>query len=189
MRHRGAEPSAALSDFGEISRVARAPCLVAHPLLRGTPRSVFSAPFFLVQYAAACVTLPAQPLQQEQTMKKTTTATENISGGTAIARRALPPHCLCTNPDECAQTMKVLSDPNRIRIVRSLISGACNVSAISERTGIGVHRISHHLGRMRLAGLVTATRDGRSIVYKITPSIAVKGGIDLGCARITFRPL
>jgi DNA-binding transcriptional ArsR family regulator len=96
---------------------------------------------------------------------------------------------MCANPDECAQTMKVLSDSNRIKIVRALITGPSNVGGISKRTGLTVHRISHHLGRMRLAGLVECTRDGRSIVYQIAPSIAVQGGLDLGCACILFRAL
>jgi ArsR family transcriptional regulator len=96
---------------------------------------------------------------------------------------------MCANPDECAQTMKALSDSNRIKIIRALISGPCNVGGISKRTGLNVHRISHHLGRMRLAGLVECARDGRAIVYQIAPSISVKGGLDLGCACILFRTL
>jgi DNA-binding transcriptional ArsR family regulator len=96
---------------------------------------------------------------------------------------------MCVNPDECAQMMKVLSDANRIKIVRALITGPSNVSSISERTGLSVHRISHHLGRMRLAKTVDSTRDGRNIVYRIADSVATPGGVDLGCACIIFRPL
>ena len=96
---------------------------------------------------------------------------------------------LCRNPDDCAHMMKILSDANRIKIVRALISGPSHVSSISEATGLSVHRISHHLGRMRLARLVAATRDGRNIVYRIADSVATAGGVDLGCACIIFRPL
>ena len=96
---------------------------------------------------------------------------------------------LCRNPDDCAHMMKILSDANRIKIVRALISGPSHVGSISERTGLSVHRISHHLGRMRLARLVAATRDGRNIVYRIADSVATAGGVDLGCACIIFRPL
>ena len=96
---------------------------------------------------------------------------------------------LCRNPDDCAHMMKILSDANRIKIVRALISGPSHVSSISELTGLSVHRISHHLGRMRLARLVAATRDGRNIVYRIADTVATQGGVDLGCACIIFRPL
>jgi ArsR family transcriptional regulator len=96
---------------------------------------------------------------------------------------------MCANPDECAQTMKALSDSNRIKIIRALISGPANVGEISKRTGLNCQRISHHLARMRMVGIVECTRDGRSIVYQIAPSIAVEGGLDLGCACIIFRKL
>ena len=96
---------------------------------------------------------------------------------------------LCVNPDECAYMMKILSDANRIKIVRALITGPSNVGSISERAGLSVHRISHHLGRMRLAKIVDSTRDGRNIVYRIADSVATPGGVDLGCACIIFRPL
>ena len=96
---------------------------------------------------------------------------------------------MCVNPDECAQMMKVLSDATRIKIVRALISGPSNVGNLSQLTGLSPHRVSHHLGRMRLARLLEATRDGRSIVYRIASSVATKGGVDLGCACIIFRPI
>ena len=96
---------------------------------------------------------------------------------------------MCANPDQCAQIMKVLSDPNRIRIVRALIAGPANVSRLSEMTGLTVHRISHHLGRMRPAGIVECVREGRTVVYRIAEDVAVDGGVDLGCACILFRAL
>jgi len=85
--------------------------------------------------------------------------------------------------------MKVLADANRIRIIRVLIEGPCNVGQIAEQTGLGPHRVSHHLGRMRLAGIVEGVRDGRSVVYRVSPRIVTESGLDLGCACILFRAL
>ena len=85
--------------------------------------------------------------------------------------------------------MKTLSDPNRIRIVRALITGPANVTEIAARTGLSVHRISHHLGRMRLAELVTCTRHGRQIVYRIAEKVGADGGLDLGFCQVQFRPM
>ncbi len=101
----------------------------------------------------------------------------------------LPRDALCCNPDDCAATMKVLADPNRVRIIRSLVGGPRGVSEIAGATGLSPHRVSHHLGRMRLARLVDARREGRSIIYRIHPRVATTGGLDLGCARILFRAL
>jgi ArsR family transcriptional regulator len=103
--------------------------------------------------------------------------------------KPLPPDAMCCNPDDCAAAMKVLADPNRIRIVRALVPGPRNVGDIARAAGLSPHRVSHHLGRMRLAGLVEARREGRSIVYRVHPRVATAGGLDLGCSRILFRAL
>jgi DNA-binding transcriptional ArsR family regulator len=113
----------------------------------------------------------------------------SISCCGTLVPNSVPANGMCVNPDQCASMMKVLSDPNRIRIVRALIAGPSSVSGISERTGLDVHRISHHLGRMRLAGIVECVREGRSIIYRISEHIAVANGLDLGCACIMFRSL
>lgn len=101
------------------------------------------------------------------------------------APAAPPPRC--RTPDECAEAMKTLSDPNRIRIVRALIAGPANVSEIAARAGLGVHRVSHHLGRMRAAGLVACTRHGRQIVYRIAAGVDAHGGLDLGFCQVRFH--
>ena len=85
--------------------------------------------------------------------------------------------------------MKVLSEESRLLIIRALISGPCHVSAISEKTGLTAARVSHHLARMRLAGVVECARNGRTVDYRINPQIAVTDGLDLGCCRIQFRAI
>lgn len=85
--------------------------------------------------------------------------------------------------------MKVLSDATRLRIIRALIGGPQNVSAIAAATGLDQPRVSHHLAKMRLAGLVTRDRDGRSLVYQINPDIHSRNSLDIGCCQISFRPL
>jgi ArsR family transcriptional regulator len=102
---------------------------------------------------------------------------------------ALPKSALCCNPDDCAAAMKSLADPNRIRIIRALVDGPRNVGDIASAAGLSHHRVSHHLSRMRLARLVEARRDGRTIIYRIHPRVATRGGLDLGCSRILFRAL
>jgi len=100
-----------------------------------------------------------------------------------------PKDGMCSSTDECAKMMKVLSDANRLEIVRSLIAGPKSVSEISETTGLYPQRVSHHLSPMRLAGLVEGERHGRNIIYRISPKIAGEQGVDLGCCSIVFRAL
>ncbi|MEI8244035.1 MAG: metalloregulator ArsR/SmtB family transcription factor [bacterium] len=91
-------------------------------------------------------------------------------------------------PDACAEAMKALSDPNRIRIVRALLVGPANVTEIAARAGLSVHRVSHHLGRMRPAGLVACTRRGRQMIYRIAEAVGTADGLDLGFCHVQFRP-
>jgi DNA-binding transcriptional ArsR family regulator len=100
-----------------------------------------------------------------------------------------PKSGMCLNPDDCAEKMMVLSDPSRLRIIRSLLKGSHNVGEIAKIVALDVHRVSHHLGIMRLVGLVVSKRQGRRIIYRINPCVLVKGGIDLGCSIIQFREL
>ena len=95
----------------------------------------------------------------------------------------------CCVPTECAGIMKVLSEAPRLLIVRVLIPGPCHVAAIAGQTGLTPARVSHHLGRMRLAGVVECSREGQSVIYRIASRIATPDGLDLGCCRIHFRKL
>jgi DNA-binding transcriptional ArsR family regulator len=101
----------------------------------------------------------------------------------------IPDTGMCLNPDECATAMMTLTDSNRLRIIRALLVSRRNVGEIAKITGLNIHRVSHHLGIMRLVGLVEPSRQGRNIVYNINPRILTKHGVDLGCLYITFRGL
>ena len=101
----------------------------------------------------------------------------------------LPPKGpLCSCVTDCADVLKALADANRVLIVRALLRQPLNVGEICEATGLPQQRVSHHLARMRLSGIVESERDGRSVIYRISAQIATEGGLDLGCCRLTFRP-
>lgn len=95
----------------------------------------------------------------------------------------------CCVPQECAAIMKVLSETPRLLIIRALIAGPRHVAAIAKQTGLTPARVSHHLARMRLAGVVENSREGQTIVYRIAARIATSEGLDLGCCGIRFRKL
>jgi len=85
--------------------------------------------------------------------------------------------------------MKVLSDPTRLRIVRELIHGPRSVLEIAEAIGQDQPRVSHHLGRMRLAGLLQRERRGRQLIYRINPDIVTANALNFGCCQIAFGPI
>lgn len=61
-----------------------------------------------------------------------------------------------------------LSQETRLRILRALVvAGDAGLPAgqIAERVAVSASNVSFHLKEMETAGLVSARRDGRSIIY------------------------
>jgi DNA-binding transcriptional ArsR family regulator len=73
-------------------------------------------------------------------------------------------------PDRCEQAadlLAALAHPVRLRIVCGLLSGECCVTPMVEGLGLPQAQVSRHLGILRDAGLVVATREGRRQVYRV----------------------
>ena len=64
---------------------------------------------------------------------------------------------------------KALADVNRLRIVRRLAGGAATVSDLIEHVGLSQPLVSHHVKRLRDAGLVSTERHGREVVIRLRP--------------------
>lgn len=61
----------------------------------------------------------------------------------------------------------LLSTPVRLHILWLLSNGDRDVGTLAEETGQSVATVSHHLGKLKLAGLVRAKRHGRRQVYVV----------------------
>lgn len=74
------------------------------------------------------------------------------------------------NLERLAERLKILSEPKRLLIFNLLMDGVqCNCE-IGEALGIQPNLISHHLNKLRAAGLVNAERDpmdSRWIYYSV----------------------
>ena len=91
--------------------------------------------------------------------------------------------------DFCAERLKALSAPHRLRIVAALRYGELTVSDIAELLGAEVVTVSHHLKIMKYANLVEVRREGRFMYYKLHPDLLQSNGksgefLDLGCCRL-----
>jgi ArsR family transcriptional regulator, arsenate/arsenite/antimonite-responsive transcriptional repressor len=64
-------------------------------------------------------------------------------------------------------TMRALADPTRREILRALRAGDLSAGDIAARFDMTAPSISHHLNVLKDAGLVTAERDGRHIIYAL----------------------
>jgi DNA-binding transcriptional ArsR family regulator len=63
-----------------------------------------------------------------------------------------------------------LGDPTRLTIAAALRDGGelcvCDLAWVVERSQ---NLVSHHVRRLRVAGLVSSRRDGKMVMYELTP--------------------
>jgi len=67
-----------------------------------------------------------------------------------------------------AEVLRHLADPTRLHLLRLLATGEQDVNTLTAQVEASRSSVSQHLGRLRLAGLVRAHRDGRRMRYRIT---------------------
>jgi ArsR family transcriptional regulator len=72
-----------------------------------------------------------------------------------LIQAAAPP----TDLNRLAQQLKLLANPKRLRIIHMLMEGIqCNC-VLGDALGMSANLISHHVGLLRVAGLVDMERD------------------------------
>jgi len=92
--------------------------------------------------------------------------------------------------EQCAEKLRALSEPNRLRIIDCLRSGAKNVGEICDVLDAEIVTVSHHLGILKNAGIVERERQGRFVIYKLRDGIIESARrnapdhINLGCCRL-----
>jgi DNA-binding transcriptional ArsR family regulator len=73
--------------------------------------------------------------------------------------------------DRIAVVLHALGESTRLMILRDLIPGELCVNEIATAVQRPVVNISHHLGVLRNANLVTCERRGRQRIYAINPEL------------------
>lgn len=82
---------------------------------------------------------------------------------------------------ELAELFKIISHPDRLRLVEELRSVGRDVGSLAEVLDLAPARVSQHLSMMRAHRLVEESRDGRRHLYKLRqPEVAdwILGGLD-----------
>ena len=64
-----------------------------------------------------------------------------------------------------ADAFRMLSDPNRIKILVALLQGETSVNCLAELIEASPSAVSQHLAKLRLAGLVNVRREGTFAYY------------------------
>ncbi|WP_339747487.1 metalloregulator ArsR/SmtB family transcription factor [uncultured Rubinisphaera sp.] len=86
----------------------------------------------------------------------------------------------------CAERLKALSDPLRLKIVGLLRHGELTVSDISQFLEAEIVTVSHHLKILKHSQFVTPRRQGRFIYYSLNKDLVQDSieTLNLGCCKI-----
>lgn len=92
--------------------------------------------------------------------------------------------------NDVCRKLKVLADQKRLAVMECLLEQPSHVGRLGEILKVEQSLLSHHLRVLRDAGLVTAARDGKAVLYSVSPEAKVESGraINLGCCQLRFNP-
>ncbi|NLF53454.1 MAG: winged helix-turn-helix transcriptional regulator [Thauera phenolivorans] len=69
--------------------------------------------------------------------------------------------------DAAARTFSLLATPVRLHLVALASEGEYDVGTLSELVGVSIATVSQHLSKLRLAGIISARREGRRQIYTV----------------------
>lgn len=75
--------------------------------------------------------------------------------------------------ERTAAMFKALGDPVRLRLFSSIASHENGEACVCDISDVGVSQptVSHHLKKLREAGLLTSERRGTWVYYRVAPSV------------------
>lgn len=82
---------------------------------------------------------------------------------------------ITVSPDarKAADILAALAEPTRLRILEWIARAGSppSVGQIAETLALPIVNVSHHLGSLKVCGLVTPERSGRHIHYALNPEV------------------
>lgn len=88
-----------------------------------------------------------------------------------------------------ARFFQVLADPTRVRMVKALVDNQWCVSELTQALGMDQPAVSHQLKYLRELGIVTWTKSGRHVYYRLADThlrdILISSIAHLECQSVT----
>lgn len=81
-----------------------------------------------------------------------------------------------------------LTDATRLRVLELLGKEPHSVGALAKALKVEVVNMSHHLGVLRTAGIVTAKKEGRFVYYSLSEELYADGVLSFGPVSYTLTP-
>jgi len=96
--------------------------------------------------------------------------------------------------EQTAQVFRAMGDATRLKILMALLDKELNVTELCRKLRISQPLVSHHLGLLRLNGLVVSRRSGKERIYSIREDKSKLSGRALrrllkGAAAVRIGPL
>jgi DNA-binding transcriptional ArsR family regulator len=91
---------------------------------------------------------------------------------------------------ECSKYLKAIADPDRLKLIQCLGVGPRHVGDLTRELNKPIANVSHHLGLLKTAGIVTASKQGRYVLYTLAPRFLRQASksplnvLDFGCCRL-----
>ncbi|MGF0169101.1 ArsR/SmtB family transcription factor [Streptomyces sp. Marseille-Q5077] len=84
--------------------------------------------------------------------------------------------------EKTARMFKALGDPVRLRLFSAVASHPGGEACVCDISDVGVSQptVSHHLKKLKEAGLLTSERRGTWVYYRVEPSVVAAMGRMLG---------
>jgi ArsR family transcriptional regulator, arsenate/arsenite/antimonite-responsive transcriptional repressor len=76
--------------------------------------------------------------------------------------------------ERTATLFHALSDPTRLRLLRTLAKGECCVCELQDAADAGQSRVSFHLRTLKEAGILVDRKQGRWVYYAIDPEMLAR---------------
>jgi DNA-binding transcriptional ArsR family regulator len=86
-----------------------------------------------------------------------------------------------------ASLLQVLADGTRLRLVIALSGGERNVTDLMEQLRLPQPTVSHHLGILRMNGVVQPRRDGKRVFYRLTEPPTAPGALRFSAGGATIE--
>jgi ArsR family transcriptional regulator, nickel/cobalt-responsive transcriptional repressor len=99
------------------------------------------------------------------------------------------PRSSCSK-QSCVDLMRALADHTRLEVVKLLLDGPRHVKELNADLQIEPTLFSHHLRVLRDAGIVFARRDGKGMLYMLSPamvSASDRRSLDFSCCNLHFN--
>lgn len=87
--------------------------------------------------------------------------------------KSFPPPIAMDDLEACAQVLRVLAHPHRLKFVELLMDGRLSVGELADAVELAPSAVSQHLNHMRAHGILGVEREGRTAYYRVENPNAV----------------